>query len=175
MSDSLWPLYCSAPRFLCPCVGGVCNFLSSATSQQKFEATDGPVLQSSDWPVLKLLDWPLSELRVTAQFYLESKGKFILEEWGKANPKRCKKRGLQPNFGFSFYMFFLLPLGLPYVNWASQECCSFYLRSSLQSSDLPLFYFCGFSPSLSFSHHHFVVGFFFFFLATTTLDFLIPF
>ena len=22
------------------------------------------------------------------------------------------------------FMFFLLPLGLPYVNWASQECCS---------------------------------------------------
>ena len=40
-------------------------------------------------------------------------------------------------FGFSFYVFFL-PLGLPYVNWASQECCLFYLRSSLRSSDLPL-------------------------------------
>ena len=41
-------------------------------------------------------------------------------------------------FGSSYYMFFFLPLGLPYVNWASQECCLFYLRSSLQSSDLPL-------------------------------------
>ena len=29
-------------------------------------------------------------------------------------------------FDSSFYMFFLLPLGLPYVNWASQECCMFY-------------------------------------------------
>ena len=47
-------------------------------------------------------------------------------------------------FGFSFYMSFfsLLPLGLPYVNWASQECCLFSLRSSLWSLDLPLFYFC---------------------------------
>ena len=32
-------------------------------------------------------------------------------------------------FGSSFYMFFFLPLGLPYVNWASQESCLFYLRS----------------------------------------------
>ena len=36
-------------------------------------------------------------------------------------------------------------LGLPYVNWASQECCLFCLRSSLRSSDLPLFYFHGLS------------------------------
>ena len=55
------------------------------------------------------------------------------------------------------FMFFLLPLGLLYVNWASQECCLFYLRSSLQSSDLPLFYVLGFFPSLSFSHFSFFV------------------
>ena len=54
----------------------------------------------------------------------------------------------------NLYMFFLLPLGLPYVNWASQEGCLFYLRSSLQSSDLPLFYFHGLFPSFSFSHCH---------------------
>ena len=48
--------------------------------------------------------------------------------------------------------FFLLPMDLPYVNWASQECCLFYLRSSLWSLDLP--YFCGLFPSLSFSHCH---------------------
>ena len=30
-----------------------------------------------------------------------------------------------------------------------------YLRSSLWSSDLPLFYFLELFPSLSFSHHHF--------------------
>ena len=41
-------------------------------------------------------------------------------------------------------MFFLLPLGLPYVNWASQECCLFYLRSLPLSLDLPLIYFCQF-------------------------------
>ena len=54
------------------------------------------------------------------------------------------------------FLYFSLPLGLPYANWASQECCLFYLRSSLQSSDLPLSYFVGFSlPCL---------------LATTILD-----
>ena len=51
-----------------------------------------------------------------------------------------------------FLHVFFLPLGLPYVNWASQECCLFYLRSSLGSSELPLFYFRGLFPSLSFSH-----------------------
>ena len=44
-------------------VGGVCNFLRSVLPQQKFEAIDGPVLQLCD----------------TAQFYLENKGKYILE------------------------------------------------------------------------------------------------
>ena len=64
------------------------------------------------------------------------------------------QKGERLNLGSSFYMFCLLPLSLPYVNWASQECCLFYLRSSLQSSDLPLFYFRGLFPSLSFSHRH---------------------
>ena len=35
-------------------VGGVCNFLDSVSSQQKFEAREGPALQSSDGPVLQL-------------------------------------------------------------------------------------------------------------------------
>ena len=44
-------------------VRGVHNFLSSVLLQQKFEATDGLVLQ----------------LGITAQFYLSSKRKYILE------------------------------------------------------------------------------------------------
>ena len=60
----------------------------------------------------------------------------------------------QPHFGSSFYMFFLLSLSLPYVNWPSQEGCLCYLRFSFQSSDLPSFYFRGLSPSLPFSHCH---------------------
>ena len=53
------------------------------------------------------------------------------------------------------FICFFLPPGLPYANWASQECCLFYLRSSPRSLDLPLFYFPGLFPSLSFSHCHF--------------------
>ena len=52
-------------------VRGVCNFLGSVSLKQKFEATDRPALQLSDGPLL--------QLHVTAQFYLESKGKYILE------------------------------------------------------------------------------------------------
>ena len=44
-------------------IGGVRNFLGSVSPQQKFEATDGSVLQFC----------------VTAQFYLANKGKYILE------------------------------------------------------------------------------------------------
>ena len=43
------------------------------------------------------------------------------------------------------FLCFFLPLGLPYVNWAKQECCLFYLRSSLRFLDLPLFCFRGLS------------------------------
>ena len=65
----------------------------------------------------------------------------------KSAPARGRERDPQP-FDSSFYMLFL-PLGLPYVNWASQECL-FYLRSSLRSSDLPWFYFRGLFPFLIF-------------------------
>jgi len=44
------------------------------------------------------------------------------------------------------YVFFSPPsLGLPYVNWASQECCFFYLGSSLQPQSFLCFIFAGFS------------------------------
>ena len=65
------------------------------------------------------------------------------------------------HFGSSFYMFFL-PLGLPYVNWVSQECCLFYLKSSLQgpSFDLPLTFLCSIFSGFSLP----------FLLATAILD-----
>ena len=58
----------------------------------------------------------------------------------KSARTRERKRE-RKHFGSSFYMFFL-PLGLPYANWSSQECCLFYLKSSLWSSDLPLTFLC---------------------------------
>ena len=45
-----------------------------------------------------------------------------------------------------FLIFFLFPLNLPCVNWASQEGSLFHLRFSLWSLDLPLFYFCRLFP-----------------------------
>ena len=103
----------------------------------------------------------LGRAGVTAPSYssvlLENKGKYILKAGRLADPKDTKRRETESEpwpFGSSFYMFFLLPLSLPYVNWASQERCLFYLRSSLRSSDLPLIYFRSLCPSLSFSHRH---------------------
>ena len=68
-------------------------------------------------------------------------------------PQRAGERETLPVLGRLFFYVFS-PLGLPYVNWASQECFLFYLRSSLLSSDLPLVYFHGLFPSLSFGHRH---------------------
>ena len=45
-------------------VMGVCNFLNSVSSQQKFEGTD-----------IKALRQTMSQHHVTAQFYLENKRK----------------------------------------------------------------------------------------------------
>ena len=117
--------------------------------------------------VSQLLDRSVLQLRVTAQFYLENKGKYILEAWGHADPKDAKRRTRDrdrereretdretPGPLAPLFMFFLLPLDLPCVNRASQECCLFYLWSSFWASDLPLFYFRGLFPSLFFSHRY---------------------
>jgi len=107
--------------------------------------------------VLYLLDKSVLQLSVTALFYLEDSRKIHL--WGVRvhRSKDAKRRVLQhvgdrqrASFGSSFYMFF--SLGLSCVNWASQEYCLFYLRPSLQSSDLPVFYFHWLFSSVSFSH-----------------------
>ena len=56
------------------------------------------------------------------------------------------------------YVFFL-PWACPMQIGLSQECCLFYLRYSLRSWVLPLFYFRGLFPSLSFSYCHFEILF----------------
>ena len=94
-------------------VGGVCNFLGSVSSQQKYQVMDQhyssqTVSQLSDRPGSQLSDGPVLQLRVTAPFYLEIKGKYILQAGGNVNPKDMKRGP----FGSSLY-FFLPPLGLP--------------------------------------------------------------
>ena len=123
----------------------MCNFLGSVSSQQKFEVTDqcySPWMDQCYSSVLQL------------SFISNVKENTSLRHEGMPTQKTLREEKPQPSFGSSLYMFFLLPLGLPYVNWPSQECCLFYLRSSLRSLDLPLFYFCRLFPSLSFSHGH---------------------
>ena len=116
-------------------VGGVYTFLGSVSLQQKFEVMD--------------------TRSVTAQFYWQTKENTSLRHESGPTQKTQREESPRLNFGPSFYMFFLLPLSLSCVNWSSQEGCLFYLKSSLQSSDLPLFYFRGLFLSLSFSHHRF--------------------
>ena len=152
-----------------------CILLGSVSSQQRFGVMDikassmsqlsgleQTVLQLSglEQTVLQLLDKSVLQLRVTSLFYLDNNRKThprgvraCLPKDGKRRaPHRAGERETPQPFGSSFYMFFL-PLGLPYVKWASQECL-FYLRSSLRSSDFPLLHFLRLFPSLSFSHHH---------------------
>ena len=62
-----------------------------------------------------------------------------VEESGRETPGP-----LAPIFLF-FFFFFAPPLGLPYVNWASQECCLFYLTSSLRPWVFLCSIFAGFS------------------------------
>ena len=130
------------PEFCIILLGG-CNFLSLShhnknLKRQKLKAS----ACHSSHTVLQLC--------VTAQFYLENKGKYILQPWGHTNPKDTKRRERvrarvwdeTPGPLAPLGICFLLPLGLHYVSWASQECCLFYLRSLLWSSDLPLTLLC---------------------------------
>ena len=100
--------------------------ISSVLSRhsKKFEVMDGPMLTS-----------------VTAQFYLASKGKYILKVWGKQTQKKQREERHLAQFLLLFLHVFSPPLDLPCVNWGSQEGCLFYLRFSLHTLYLPLFCF----------------------------------
>ena len=102
------------------------------------------------------------QLSVTALFYLEDSRKIHLRgvraRWSKDTGRRAPQRAGErerESWLWLLYLYVYPSLGLSYVNWASQECCLFHLRSSLRSSELLLFHFCGLFPSLSCSHHHF--------------------
>ena len=107
---------------------------------------------------------PLRQISVTALFYLDNNRKIHSQGVRACRPKDARRRvpqrvgererARESSRPLAILFMFFLPLGLPYVNWVSQECCLFYLRSSLWSSDIPLFYFCGLFSSLSFSHRH---------------------
>ena len=57
---------------------------------------------------------------VTAQFYLESKGKYMLEAGGLANSKDTKRRPWL-NFSSSFYMYFFSPSPEPVAAAAAKS------------------------------------------------------
>ena len=137
-------------------VGGVYNFLDSVSLQQKFEATVQCYNPWIDQCYSPRTDQCYScMLQLSFIWKIKKNTSSRCEGMPTQKTKRCKEKGERLlALWLLFLCFFLLPLGLPYVNWASQECCLFYLRSSLQSSDLPLFYFHELFPSLSFSHHH---------------------
>ena len=112
----------------------------------------------------------LRQISVTALFYLGNSRKIHPPDvracwakdekrrlWGRKRESERTRLGERERPGPLAPLFNMVfpPPGLPYVNWGSQECCLFYLRSSLRSSELPLFYFLRCFPSLSFSHHHF--------------------
>ena len=134
----------------------MCNFLGSVLLQQKSETTDQHYsLQTgqcySSWTdqchssqmdqcyssMLQLsFIWIIKEnTSLRCEGMLTQKPRKEEQGWGGG------ERDPQP-FDSSFYMIFLLPLGLPCVNWASQECCVLYPRSS----DICLFYFCKLYP-----------------------------
>ena len=102
-------------------VRGICNFLGSVSLQQKFERMDGPALQPCEIPS----DRPVLRPCVTAQLYYEKQR--IVIPWGvRAGQSKSWREERPPaQFWLLFYLFFLLPLSLPYVNWAIQEGCLF--------------------------------------------------
>ena len=117
-------------------IGGVCHFLSLVLLQQKFEATDRPVLG----------------LSVTAQLYLASKGKYILEAWGPAEPKDAKRK---TQFWLFFLYVFLLPRACSMKNGLARRAVCFTWGSYSGPWTFLCFISMGFFLSLSFSHHYF--------------------
>ena len=88
---------------------GVCNFLGSVSSQQKFEATDVKALRQT---VSQLLDKSVLQLHVTAQFYLENKRKVHPRGVRARRHNRCKEKRVRDTvpFGSSFSYVFPTPL-----------------------------------------------------------------
>ena len=105
--------------------------------------------------VSQLLDKSVLQLRITAQFYLEDKGKYILEVWGHDDPKDMKRRerGREREweterekdprpFGSSFYMFFFF-FSSPWAvcsTWGAHSSPRIFLCSIFMGFFLPFSY-----------------------------------
>ena len=155
-------------------LSGECMLLGSVSSQQRFGVMDikapsachsSRVLerscyssQVSNGPCYSSQKNQCHSSVLQLYFIQKIAGKSILEASGHVDPKTRRderpsewERASEREQASQLWLLFLyvyLSLGLSYVNQASQECC-FYLRSSIWSSDLLLFYFCGLFPSLS--------------------------
>ena len=81
--------------------------------------------------------WMDAWTSIIAQFYWQAKENTSSRHESRLTQKDAKRREAPSSILAPLFMFFLLPLSLPYVNWASQEGCLLYLKSSLWSSDLP--------------------------------------
>ena len=133
-------------------VVGVCNFLNSVNKNLK------------QW-TLKPLDKLCHSCRTDQCYSSELQFSFIQKIKQNTSSRhddmptqKMRREERERERTLALWLLFLYvfppPLGLPYVNWASPECYLFYLRSSLWSLKLPLFYCLGLFPSLPFSHHH---------------------
>ena len=60
---------------------------------------------------------------------------------GSRERERAKAGETERESAWLLLLYVFLPLGLPYANWA-QPGVLFYLKSSLQSLDLSLTFFC---------------------------------
>ena len=151
--------------------------LGSVSSQQRCGVTAIKALRAS------LGSWTncvtaLRQISATALFYLEASRRIHPRSVRACQPKDAKREwrsvpacrrerelthwvggvaGGEKEKALWLLLLYVFssPWACPMQIGPSQECCLFYLRSSLQSSDLPLFYFCGLFPSLSFSRRHF--------------------
>ena len=103
--------------------------------------------------MLYLSDKSVLQLSVIALFYFKNSRKIHLRgvraRRSKDMRRAPQRAGERESWLWLLYLYVSLFLGLSYVNWASQECCLFYLRSSLWSSDLLLFHFHRLFPSFS--------------------------
>ena len=96
----------------------------------------------------------LRQISIIAVFHLEDRRRIYPQIMRACHPK--KQRGESGGGGGQGRKRFgSSPWACPMQIGLSQVRCFLYLRSSLWSLDLPLFYFRGLFSSLSFSHCHF--------------------